>query len=196
MFGSSNENICACWNGLIRPFGESMKTWMPRFPRIAYSGGAARVARRRSQDVERARALAERVLEEIAQELHRDVLESERRPIRCVQQVHAGFQFRHGGDRVGAENRLRVRAVDQRLEIGLRNVGHEPRQDRVRKSGVRQAAEAAQLRARKTRIFLRHGQAAVGCQAFKQDGRERLLGDGPRAARREVSHVASAFSRY
>ena len=37
MFGSSSENICACWNGLIRPCGDSMKTVMPRLPRIAYS---------------------------------------------------------------------------------------------------------------------------------------------------------------
>jgi len=37
MFGSSSENICAAWNGLMRPCGESMNTRMPRRPRIAYS---------------------------------------------------------------------------------------------------------------------------------------------------------------
>ena len=37
MFGSCSENICAVWKGLMRPWGESMKTRMPFFPRIAYS---------------------------------------------------------------------------------------------------------------------------------------------------------------
>ena len=37
MFGSASENICACWKGLIRSFGDSMNTVMRCFPRIAYS---------------------------------------------------------------------------------------------------------------------------------------------------------------
>jgi hypothetical protein len=37
MFSSSRLNICACWNGLIRPLGESMKTRTPRLPRSACS---------------------------------------------------------------------------------------------------------------------------------------------------------------
>ncbi len=37
MFGSCRLNICACWNGLIRPSGESMKTRMPRLPLSACS---------------------------------------------------------------------------------------------------------------------------------------------------------------
>ncbi len=37
MCGSSRLNICACWKGLIRPCGDSMKTVMPARPRMAYS---------------------------------------------------------------------------------------------------------------------------------------------------------------
>ncbi|XQU67279.1 hypothetical protein OJJOAM_000010 [Cupriavidus sp. H18C1] len=37
MFGSCRLNICAVWNALIFLCGLSMKTRMPRLPRIAYS---------------------------------------------------------------------------------------------------------------------------------------------------------------
>ena len=37
MFASASEYICADWNGLIRPFGESMNTFIARLPRSAYS---------------------------------------------------------------------------------------------------------------------------------------------------------------
>ena len=37
MLGSSSENICAVWNALMRPRGDSMKTRTPCLPRIAYS---------------------------------------------------------------------------------------------------------------------------------------------------------------
>ena len=37
MFASSIANICAVWNGLMRPCGESMNTSMPLRPRIATS---------------------------------------------------------------------------------------------------------------------------------------------------------------
>ena len=37
MFASCSENICAVWNGLIFPRGESMNTLTPRLPRKAYS---------------------------------------------------------------------------------------------------------------------------------------------------------------
>ena len=37
MLASCSEYICARWNALMRPAGDSMKTSMPRRPRIAYS---------------------------------------------------------------------------------------------------------------------------------------------------------------
>jgi len=37
MFGSRSEYICAAWNALMRPCGESMKTCTPRRPRSACS---------------------------------------------------------------------------------------------------------------------------------------------------------------
>ncbi len=37
MFGSASEYICARWNALMRPCGESMNTRTPRLPRMAYS---------------------------------------------------------------------------------------------------------------------------------------------------------------
>ena len=37
MLRSCSEYICARWKALMRPCGESMNTWMPFLPRIAYS---------------------------------------------------------------------------------------------------------------------------------------------------------------
>ena len=37
MLASCRLNICACWNGLMRPRGLSMNTLTPRLPRIACS---------------------------------------------------------------------------------------------------------------------------------------------------------------
>jgi hypothetical protein len=37
MFASWRVYICALWKGVMRLCGESMNTWMPGLPRIAYS---------------------------------------------------------------------------------------------------------------------------------------------------------------
>jgi hypothetical protein len=37
MLSSSRLNICACWNGLMRPLGLVMNTRTPFLPRMAYS---------------------------------------------------------------------------------------------------------------------------------------------------------------
>jgi len=37
MLASCRLNICACWKGLMRPWGLSMKTLTPFLPRMAYS---------------------------------------------------------------------------------------------------------------------------------------------------------------
>ena len=82
MLGSCSEYICACWNGLMRPCGESMNTSMPRLPRIAYSAAepvSPDVAPRMLSVAPLAR---ERVLEQVAEQLQRDVLERERRAVR------------------------------------------------------------------------------------------------------------------
>ena len=103
MFGSSSAYICACWNALIRPCGDSMNTAMPRLPRIAYSAElpvspdvAPRMLRRRV-------AVAQHVLEQVAEQLQRDVLERERRPVRQAQQMQARLERRQRRDVVAAE---------------------------------------------------------------------------------------------
>jgi hypothetical protein len=117
MFASCSEYICACWNGLIRSFGRQHEDVDPLLAAHRVLGGAARVAGRRAQDIEPVPAFRERVLEQVAQELQCDVLERERRSVRHVQQMDARLQSCDRRDRVGAKRRLRVRAVDERLEV-------------------------------------------------------------------------------
>ncbi len=94
MFASASEYICAVWNGLMRPFGESMNTLSPRLPRIAYSA-AEPVSPEVAPRMFSARpALRQRVLEQVAEQLQRDVLERQRRPTGEAQQVQPRLERR------------------------------------------------------------------------------------------------------
>ena len=115
MFGSGSENICAVWNGLIRPCGDSMNTRMPRLPRIAYSAELPVSPDVAPRMLSSPPFVAEHVLEQVAEQLHRDVLERERRAVRHAQQVQARRERRDRRDLVAAERRRRVGAIDQRL---------------------------------------------------------------------------------
>jgi hypothetical protein len=87
MFGSCSENICARWNALMRPCGDSMNTRTPCLPRIAYSAAlpvSPDVAPRMFSWRPAAR---QHVLEQVAEQLHRHVLECQRR---AVGQASAG----------------------------------------------------------------------------------------------------------
>ena len=103
MLGSGSENICACWNGLIRPCGESMNT-EASLAAHRVLGRAAGVPGRRAEDVSRG-LLGEHVLEQVAEQLQSDVLERERGPVRRVQQVQPRRERRDRRDLVAAERR-------------------------------------------------------------------------------------------
>ena len=70
------------------------------------------------------------MLEEVAQELQRDVLEGERRPVGQAQQVQTGLQRHERSDVFAAEGGRRVGASDDRFEIGRRDVIDVTLQDR------------------------------------------------------------------
>ena len=84
----------------MRPCGDSMNTAMPRLPRIAYSAElpvspdvAPRMLSVRSPR-------SQHVLEQVAEQLQRDVLERERRAVRQAQQVQPGLERRQRRDLV------------------------------------------------------------------------------------------------
>jgi hypothetical protein len=81
MFGSCRLNICAVWKALIFLCGDSMNTRMPRLPRIAYSA-ALPVSPEVAPKMFSSRVLRQRVLEQVAQQLHRHVLEGQGRAVR------------------------------------------------------------------------------------------------------------------
>jgi hypothetical protein len=82
MFGSCRLNICAVWKALIFLCGDSMKTRMPRLPRIAYSAALPVSPEVAPKMFSSAPVLRQRVFEQIAQQLHRHVLEGQRRAVR------------------------------------------------------------------------------------------------------------------
>ena len=188
MFGSSSAYICACWNALIRPCGDSMNTAMFRLPRIAYSAElpvspdvAPRMLSRRS-------LLAQRVFEKMAEELQRDVLERERRAVRKAKQMKPRLERRERRDVLAAEHLGRVCALDDRAQFVPGNIVDEAREDRERERRIRESAHARDLARRKPRIRARHGKAAIGCEPFEQDRAKRLWRVVPRAARADVLH--------
>ena len=106
-----------------------MNTRMPRFPRIAYSA-----ADPVSPDVA-PRMLscppdsAEHVFEQVAQQLHRQVLERECRTVGQFQNMEAGLERLDRGYVGASERRCGVGALDETLEVRLGNVIGESPQD-------------------------------------------------------------------
>ncbi len=101
-------------------------------------GRAAGVARCRADDVQHAARPRERVLEQVAEQLHREVLERERRAVRQLQQREARSirgERRERRDRRVAERLGRVRLRDDRPQVGGRHVGREQPHDLERELG-------------------------------------------------------------
>ena len=94
MFGSGSAYICAAWNGLIFPCGVSMNTATLRLPRMAYSADGPVSPDVAPEDVERRALLREHMLEQVAQQLQRHVLERECRTGRRAQQQQPRLQRR------------------------------------------------------------------------------------------------------
>src|SRR5450756_138771 len=118
----------------------------------------------------------QRVFEQVAQQLHRHVLERQRRPVGEFEYMHARLQRAQRRDlrEIGitaaiAVNISRVGLGDDGLEVSRRNVGNEFRQHREREIGVRQLAPRIQFRPGHLRILLRQVQPAIGCETAKQD---------------------------
>ncbi len=156
MLSSCSEYICARWKALILPCGDSMNTRTPVLAAHRVLGRRAGVARGGAEDVDGLAALREHVLEQVAEQLHRHVLEGERGPVGQLEQAeHAlASQPVHRGDVARPVARAHmaidlggVGLVADRLEVGGGDVGDEPGQDRERQLGIGQAR--ARRRARR-----------------------------------------------
>ncbi|MOA50621.1 hypothetical protein D3C78_1736650 [compost metagenome] len=82
---------------------------------------------------------------------------------------------------------MRVGGTGQAAQVVGGNVGGKERQHFERQVRVRQAAPGLEHLLGHLRQLLRHGQAAVGRQAFQQDVGKRLSGHA--ATGRDVFHV-------
>src|SRR6185295_11609515 len=81
-------------------------------------GGAAGVARGRAEDGEPAASARQLVFEGVAEELHGDVLERQRRPVRDADHEDAGLERTQRRDpRIAAEHLGPVAAVDDRTQV-------------------------------------------------------------------------------
>src|SRR5204863_9030061 len=121
-------------------------------------------------------------VEQVAEELQRDVLERRARAIGQGQQMQARLERLERRDFVAAENAAAVGARDDLVEA--RHVVHELAQYRQRELGTGKAAPAPEIGARQA---LGHVQAAVGGEAFQQDVGKALRRAA--AAGADVEHV-------
>ena len=115
----------------MRPCGEVMNTRTPFLPRIAYSAALPVSPRGRAQDVELLAAARQFVLEQVAQQLHRHVLEGQRRAVGQGFQEEAVLQLLQRHDLAAAENFLRCRSC------GTARAGRPPECRRCRATGSR-----------------------------------------------------------
>jgi len=127
------------------------------------------VARRRTENVDLLATKRQHVLEQVAEQLHRHVLEREGRAIGQFEQRQAsGAQPMHRGDlaRVvaGPDKPVGlggIGALADRLQVRRRDVGDEFRQNRERELGIGQRAPCVELGARDLRVGLGQVQTAV-----------------------------------
>src|SRR5882672_7824182 len=153
-------------------------------------GGRSGVPGGGADHVDPPAVLVQRVLEEIAEELERDVLEGERRPVGEAEEIDTRLELFDRGDIVAAEDLFRVSRIDEPLQVARGNVVGEPRQDRERQLRVAHAAHRGKIGGTEFRKFLGQIQAAVGREALEQDLGERLRFRP--AAGADVTHGISA----
>ena len=136
-------------------------------------GGAAGVAAGGTQDVELLAAAAQFVLEQVAQQLHGHVFESQRGAVGQGFQIKAVGELFQRRDFARAEHLGRVGCLADRLQVSRWNVVDVERQDLERQRGVAlglpYAAQAGQVGRAQLRIALGQVQPAIGRQAFQQD---------------------------
>ena len=149
-------------------------------------GRGARIARGRTQYVERRALPCQDVLEELPEELQRDVLERQRRSVGDVQQMQSRLERGERRDLVAPEDVRRIGAIHDRLEVRRRDVVGVARDDRERQVAIGQRPQARQVRWREDRIRLGHGQPAVRREALEEDCRERSRRHA--ATRADIAH--------
>ncbi|KAG1440940.1 hypothetical protein G6F57_018863 [Rhizopus arrhizus] len=157
-------------------------------------GRRARVAGRGAHDVQRGAALGQHIFEDLAQELHGHVLEGQRRPFGQAQQRQAAVQRTQRDDVFAVEDLLRVGRASQAPQVVRRDVGGEQRQHFEGEVRLGQAAPGFERLLGHLGQLLRHGQPAVGRQAFQQDVGEPLGVHA--AASRDVFHVKTRCARW
>jgi hypothetical protein len=184
MFSSCSENICARWNPLIRPCGESIDVLLAP-ERLLRRG--SRVAARRADDVEGRAATLERILHDLAEELHGHVLERQRRPLREAHERDAAVDVAQGHD--AARELVRaVRGVRHGREVIARDVGREQPDDLAGEIGVVEAAPRFESGGIDRRQLRGNREPAVGREAFQQGLAE--VGRFHAATGRDVLHCA------
>ena len=159
--------------------------------RLAAQGrdrGAAGVAARRAEHVQRLAGALELVVEEVPEELKGEVLEGEGRPVEELEEVQVSHRH-EGGDLRGIEPgpvaRRRVASIDERAKVVLRDVVHEPAEDLEGERRIGEPPPGLEVPGY-VREPLRHQQPAVRRLTGHEGLAER---DGrPRASRAHVSH--------
>src|SRR5437879_1899521 len=95
MLASCSEYICAAWTAAMRREHEDLHVLLAA---QGVLGGRPRVAGRRADRVEPPAVLLQRVLEQVPEELHRDILEGERGPVGEAEEKEALLELFDGRD--------------------------------------------------------------------------------------------------
>ena len=136
-------------------------------------GRATRVATGGTQNVELLATPRKLVFEQVAQQLHRHVLEGQRGAVGQGFEVKAAFELLQGYDFLRAKHVLRVGFQADRLQVGGRNVVNVKRQHLKRQRAITlfqiDPAPGFQRGGGDLRVALRQVQPTVRGQAFEQD---------------------------
>ncbi len=146
-----------------------MNTRMLRLPRIAYSALAG-VARGGAEDVQALSGFLQRVLEQVAQQLHRDVLERQRRAVATTRRICSpGSRVFSGVMSSLRTESARVGARDDIAQVVRGNVVGKPRQDLEGKFRRSSGRAIGPVRPHRSADRFRAGKPAVGREAVEQD---------------------------
>ena len=149
---------------------------------------AAGVAGSGAEDVQNPLLASKNVFKQVADQLQRDILERQRRPIRCPQQREPRLECGERRDVVASENIASIRFRDDGPKIRRGNVTDELRQDRGGEIAIAELPQRLEFAVGEARIPFRNCETAVGRQSFEQDGAKRLRIVGPGAACADVAH--------
>ena len=142
--------------------------------------GRPGVARGGAEDVEGLVTPLKLVFEELAEQLHRHVLERCGRSVGQLRQVESTPQRSHRHDGRVAERRDGIGTLAQRTELGVGDVVHEQPDDGVGQGGIPLLGEDATPRAPGRGIddgvCRGQVQTAIGRQSLQQDVAERQTG--------------------